>query len=108
MRREAAHFLDSIAYERGLSQHTRLAYERDLSAFFLFLEEQGVGDFRQVTRGHIAAFLQHEKRQGRAVATRARRLVAIKVFFRYLVAEGHLQQDVTAAITSGRHGRTLP
>lgn len=109
MRRQAAHFLDSIAYERGLSEHTREAYERDLSSFFLFLEQQAkVNAFEAVTRDHIAAFLLHEKRQGMSIATRARRLVAIKVFFSYLMAEGHLQQNVTATLSSGRHGRILP
>ena len=108
MRKQAAHFLDSLAYERGLSGHTRAAYERDLSFFFLFLEGQRIGRFDEVTRGHIAAFLLHEKRQGAAIATRARRLIAIKVFFNYLMSEGHLQQNVTATIPSGRHGRILP
>ncbi|MCL1921046.1 MAG: tyrosine recombinase [Kiritimatiellaeota bacterium] len=109
MRRQAAQFLDSIAYERGLSEHTRAAYERDLSFFFLFLEEAcGVSAFEAVTRGHVAAFLLHGKRQGLAIATRMRRLVAIKVFFSYLLAEGRLRQNVTAAITARRHGRVLP
>jgi integrase/recombinase XerD len=109
MRRQAIHFLDSIAYERGLSKHTRAAYERDLSFFFLFLEEQGhVTALEQITREHIAAFLVHEKRQGLSMATCARRLVAIKVFFSYLMSEGHLRQNVAAVMSSGRHGRVLP
>jgi len=108
MRKQAIQFLDSIAYERGLSEHTRAAYERDLSFFFLFLEDQKISTFEDVTRGHIASFLLHEKKQGAAIATRARRLVAIKVFFSYLVSEGHLHQNVTASIASGRHGRILP
>ena len=105
MRKQAAHFLNSIAYERGLSEHTRAAYERDLSFFFLFLEEQKVSTFEEVTRGHIASFLLREKRQGAAIATRARRLVAIKVFFSYLVSEGHLRQNVTASVESRRQAR---
>jgi len=108
MRKLATDFLNSMAYERGYSGHTRAAYERDLSCFFLFLEGQGIDAFGQVARGHLAAFLQQEKTQGMSLATRARRLVAIKVFFTYLVSEGHLRQNVTAALVSKRHGRTLP
>jgi len=109
MRKQAADFLDSIAYERGLSEHTRAAYERDLSRFFLFLEEQGRAHTpEQVTREHIAAFLLNEKRLGLSATTRARRLAAIRVFFGYLVSEGHLKRDVTAAMASARLGRVLP
>jgi len=109
MRKQAVQFLDSIAYERGLSGHTRAAYERDLSQFFLFLEERGLASAPgQITRGHIAAFLLDEKRQGMAVATRARRLAAIRVFLGHLVSEGLLRQNVTATMASGRLGRSLP
>ena len=58
MRELIAHFLDHIAYERGLSANTRAAYETDLGAFAAFLESQGhLTAFSQVTRDHIAEFL---------------------------------------------------
>jgi integrase/recombinase XerD len=109
MRREAALFLDAIAYERGLSEHTRAAYERDLSDFFAYLENIAkVTSFNGVTREHIADYLLYEKRQGLSIATRARRLVSIKVLFDYLVAEGHLRTNVTETIESAKRGRLLP
>lgn len=109
MRKEAAQFLDAIAYERGLSEHTRAAYERDLSDFFAYLEGVAkVSAFEQVKREHIADYLLYEKRQGLAIATRARRLVAIKVLFNYLVAEGHLRSNVTETVESAKRGRILP
>jgi integrase/recombinase XerD len=109
MRREAARFLDAIAYERGLSAHTRAAYERDLSDFFAYLESIAkVGSFSEVTREHIADYLLYEKRQGLSIATRARRLVAIKVLFNYLVAEGHLRSNVSETVESAKRGRLLP
>ena len=109
MRREAARFLDAIAYERGLSEHTRAAYERDLSDFFAYLESIAkVASFSEVTREHIADYLLYEKRQGLSSATRARRLVAIKVLFTYLVAEGHLRSNVSETVESAKRGRILP
>jgi len=109
MRSEAARFLDAIAYERGLSEHTRAAYERDLSDFFAYLESIAkVASFSEVTREHIADYLLYEKRQGLSSATRARRLVAIKVLFTYLVAEGHLRSNVSETVESAKRGRILP
>jgi len=109
MRKEAAQFLDSIAYERGLSENTRAAYERDLSDFFAYLEGVAkVTTFAQVTREHVTDYLLYEKRQGLAIATRARRLVAIKVLFQYLVSEKQMSEDVTETIESSKKGRILP
>ncbi len=109
MRSEAARFLDAIAYERGLSEHTRAAYERDLSDFFAYLESIAkVKDFDHVAREHIADYLLYEKRQGLSIATRARRLVAIKVLFTYLVTEGHLRSNVSETVESAKRGRLLP
>jgi integrase/recombinase XerD len=109
MRSEAARFLDAIAYERGLSEHTRAAYERDLSDFFAYLESIAkVASFSEVTREHIADYLLYEKRQGLSIATRARRLVSIKVLFDYLVAEGHLRSNVSETVESAKRGRLLP
>ena len=109
MRELIAHFLDHIAYERGLSANTRAAYETDLVAFAAFLEAQGhLTAFSQVTRDHIAEFLADQRRKRMSTATLARRLVAIKVFFAFLCAEGRIDANVTEAMASPNKGRVLP
>jgi integrase/recombinase XerD len=109
MRGQIASFLDHIAYERGLSANTRSAYETDLLLFAAFLEARsGVAQFDCVSRGHIASFLEDQRRQGMRAATRARRLIAIKVLFAFLCAEGRVPADVTAVMSSPGKGRQLP
>ncbi len=109
MRGQIAHFLDHIAYERGLSANTRAAYETDLAAFAASLQAQGgVAVFNQVTRDHIAAFLAEQRRKRMSAATLARRLVAIKVFFAFLCAEGLVTENVTEVMDSPRKGLVLP
>jgi len=109
MRQQVAHFLDHIAYERGLSANTRAAYEKDLLLFVTFLEQcGGVTRFADVTREHIQLFLDGQRRQGRRVSTRARRLVAIKVLFAFLCSEGELAVNVTEVIEAPSKGRVLP
>ncbi|HNX35631.1 MAG TPA: site-specific tyrosine recombinase [Kiritimatiellia bacterium] len=109
MRGQVAQFLDHIAYERGLSENTRAAYESDLFFFVAFLEAKcGVSAFRQVTREHVAAFLEDQRRQGKRVTTRARRLIAIKVLFAFLCAEGHVPGNVVEVMASPAKGRALP
>jgi integrase/recombinase XerD len=101
-------FLDALGYERGLSVHTQAAYRRDLESFTAWLGRIGVTTPAAVTREAIAAFLQEQRHSGRAAATVARRLVAIKVFFRFLAAEGRIPADVTETMVSPKAGRILP
>lgn len=109
MRELVAHFLDHIAYERGLSANTRTAYEADLSAFLNYLAAvKNVTDFGHVTRDHIAGFLSDQRGNQMSAATVARRLVAIRIFFAFLCAEGHLDRNVTEVMSSPHKGRVLP
>jgi integrase/recombinase XerD len=101
-------FLDALGYERGLSVHTQAAYRRDLEAFTAFLGRIGITAAAAVTRDAITAFLLDQRQGGRAAATVARRLVAIKMFFRFLVAEGRVPADVTETMASPKAGRLLP
>ncbi|MEI7899312.1 MAG: tyrosine recombinase [bacterium] len=109
MRGQIAHFLDHIAYERGLSANTRAAYETDLLMFAAFLETRcGITRFDHVTRNHIVTFLDDQRRKRMRATTRARRLVAIKVLFAFLCAEGQVPADVTAVMDAPGKGRQLP
>lgn len=109
MRLQVAHFLDHIAFERGLSSNTRAAYEKDLFLFVAFLERcGGVTCFAHVTRDHVQAFLEEQRRQGRRVSTRARRLIAVKVFFSFLCSEGQVSANVTEVMEAPSKGRVLP
>ena len=101
-------FLDHIAYERGLAVNTRAAYATDLEIFARFLTARGVRLFNEVTRRQVLEFLSDQKRQGMAVATIARRLVAVKVLFGYLQSEGLLDRNAVEAMNSPKLWRTLP
>ena len=103
-------FLDYVQLERGLSPNTRAAYAADLAAFVAFLEKQHVQGLNQVTRGRIVEFLMQEKgkKEGLKTSTLARRLVSVKVLFRYLQQEGLLESNVTDAMDSPRLWKVLP
>lgn len=108
MQAALAQFLDHIAYERGLAKNTRRAYAADLHVFTAFLAAQGVQVFNAVTRPQVVAFLEQQRRLGMSVTTLARRLVAIKVLFSYLQAEGLLDKNITEALHAPKLWRNLP
>lgn len=101
-------FLDHLTLERGLSENTRMAYRRDLEQFLAFLARRGRSTIQQVERRDLLDFLMESKRRGLATASLARRLVAIKVFFRHLVAEGLLATNAAEAMESPRLWKVLP
>ena len=101
-------FMDYLTLERGLSANTRLGYGHDLSEFLAFLPRKGRVGIQEVVRRDILDFLMESKQKGLAAPSLARRLVAIKVFFRHLSREGLLAANVADAMDSPRLWKILP
>ncbi len=101
-------FLDYISLERGLSPHTRAAYSSDLSRLLAFLQRKGIHSINTITRKVLLDYLLWEKDEGLGSTSLARRLVAIRVFLRYLQQEGLLGSNVTESMDAPRIWRLLP
>lgn len=101
-------FLDYISLERGLSPHTRAAYGSDLTRLLGFLQRKGVHSANAITRKHLLDYLLWEKDEGLEASSLARRLVATRVFLRYLQQEGLLAANVTESMDAPRIWRLLP
>lgn len=102
-------FIGYAALERGLSDNTISAYVHDLRCFGEYFDERGMTEPAQVKRTDILDFLEDaQARRGLEPASVARRLVAVKVFFRFLLQERHIEQDVTAVMDGPRLWRVLP
>ena len=103
--RHVESFLEMLSAERGASPNTLEAYQRDLGDFAGHLgakavEEAGTDDLR--------GYLARQSENGMAARTLARRLSALRQFYRFLYAEGLRQDNPTTAIDSPRQGRSLP
>ena len=108
MERILKHFLGYAALERGLAVNSTGAYQSDLLDFISYLKENSITGFVGVTRDHILDYLGHCKDLGMEPTTLARRLVAIKVFFRYLAQERIIAKDITNVMDSPKLWRILP
>jgi integrase/recombinase XerD len=104
---ELALFLDMLMAERGAAAHTIEAYMRDLSEFLAYLAAKGK-KAKSATAEHLRGFLAGLARKGLAPTSRARKLSAIRQFFRFLLAEGLRADDPCSAIDSPRLPRPLP
>jgi integrase/recombinase XerD len=96
-----------LSAERGAALHTIDAYTRDLSEFLAFLAAKG-RNATDCAADHLRAFLAGLARKGLAPTSRARKLSAIRQFFRFLLAEGLRADDPSSAIDSPKLPRPLP
>jgi integrase/recombinase XerD len=96
-----------IMAERGAAAHTVEAYTRDLSEFLAFLAAKGK-EATTASAEHLRGFLASLASKGLAPTSRARKLSAIRQFFRFLLAEGLRADDPCSAIDSPKLGRPLP
>lgn len=103
-----AAFLDHCRVERGLSPATVAAYGADLARFAAHAERAGAGRSDALERPHVSAFLASLEREGLSARSRARMLVSVRRFVRFLSAEGALARDVLVGVETPRQTRPLP
>ncbi len=100
-------FLEMLSAERGAAPNTLAAYARDLSEFAAFLSEHGMAS-RAVPTDDIRDFFHIVAGRGLAASSQARKLSAVRQFFRFLHAEGLRSDNPAAAIESPKQQRPLP
>ncbi|MGQ0562180.1 MAG: site-specific integrase, partial [Gemmatimonadota bacterium] len=104
-------FLRELESGRQLSAHTVAAYRRDLTEFTNFLAtwfQQDEWDWRRVDRNALRRFLGHLSQQKLARRTIARRLSAVRTFFRFLHREDLIEANPARTVRSPRLEKTLP
>lgn len=82
-----ADFVTYLDVERGLALNTRESYERDLRHFAGFLDRNR-SSMERASRTTVISYLLYLEKQGRATATIARRLAAIKSFYHFFLNDG--------------------
>ena len=100
-------FLEALAAERGAAANTLAAYRRDLADYMNWLSANG-HDAEKAGRSEIESYLAGMEAGGLSPATRARRLAAIRQFYRFALSEGWRADDPAARIEGPRPKRKLP
>src|SRR5437588_12221478 len=92
-------FMNSL-HARNVSEHTIIAYRTDLRQFFHYISETDISVTTPtaITRTHIIDYLASLAQQGRSGVTRERKLVSIREYCKFLVAEKLLDSSPTTNI----------
>ena len=100
--------MEYLTVELGLSANTRQAYERDLRLFCKTLGFKNSDALVNVSREQITGYMTQLKEKGLAAASIARKLAAIKVFYRFMTAEGYMDANPAEVVEAGTKGIKLP
>lgn len=97
-------FLEMMSAERGAAENTLSSYRRDLED----ASEAIGGGLAGAAAADIRAYLDDIAARGFAPTSQARKLSAIRQFFKFLYAEGLRGDDPTGTLDSPKKGRPLP
>lgn len=100
-------FLEMLAAERGAARNTLAAYARDVDDFAQWLAPKGTRVI-DASADDIRAYLAGLGDVGLAARTQARRLSALRQFYRFLYGEGVRGDDPSQTVDRPRQGRSLP
>ncbi|MDG1142395.1 MAG: site-specific tyrosine recombinase XerD [Hellea sp.] len=98
-------FLEMMSAERGASENTLSAYQRDMRDWRFALRDKS---FLNLGTGHLEAVLARWQREGIAASTAARKLSTLKQFFLFLQTEDNRKDNPANNLDRPKQGRPLP
>jgi integrase/recombinase XerD len=101
-------FLNYLSVERGLARNTIVSYREDLTAFLDFIASRSIAALSKVSKNDIVDFMVWQKDRGLSANSVARRLAAIRMFFRFLVRERIVKDDPTSLVDSPKLWKMIP
>ena len=93
-----------MAAEKGASQNTLAAYERDVSQFLSFFGR----DCALADEEDITSFIRELSKKNFAPKTVARKLSALKEFYKFLYSENEIKNNPAASVLSPKLDKSLP
>jgi integrase/recombinase XerC len=101
-------FLLTLEIEHNASPFTIRHYASDLAQFVEFMQQQNVNGFAAVSYVTVRSFLASLHERQLAKRSVARKLSALRSFFRFLMKEGLIETDPLAAVRSPKLEKPLP
>src|ERR1700724_4852357 len=110
MKQAAARYLQYMGSVRNSSPHTILNYGKDLNQFQEYLAPPGMGPpgLTEITHTIIREFVGHLHEQGLEKSSIARKLAALRSFFKYCVREGMLKENPARLVPTPKLPKRIP
>ncbi len=106
-------YLRYLSVEKNSSRHTIVSYQNDLNSFLEFCAEQEEVspdqlNINRLSRLSIRLWLGELSEQGMAKSTLARKVAALRSFFKYCFKRGYVEQNPAHLLVVPRKDKTLP
>src|SRR5260370_10279208 len=110
MNEAIAKYLEYLRSVKNSSPHTILNYGRDLEQFLAFLSPPRVRPpgLTAVAHSMIREFVAHLHDHGLEKSSIARKLAALRSFFKYCVREGHLKENPARLVPMPKLPKRIP
>lgn len=105
MERYIEKFINYLRVERNASKHTVTNYSTDLAAFAAFLGDRDISSVDHLT---LRRFLADMRSKNYSKRTVARKLAALRTFFKFLYREGHIKTNPITAVMTPKLDKKLP
>ncbi|WP_089727439.1 tyrosine recombinase XerC [Candidatus Thiosymbion oneisti] len=103
-----AAFLQHLAHERQLSDHTLSSYRRDLTRFRDWLRGARTDPWKRLDQQTVRSYVAWRHRGGVSGKTLQRELAALRSFYRYLLREGVVDRNPAQGVRAPKAARKLP
>ncbi len=101
-------YIAFLEAEKNASAYTVRNYTNDLMEFFGFVRDKGIESLRDVNKQTLRDYMAYLMAQGKAKSSIARKLSAIRSFYRYLMREEMIAASPAATTVSPKLDRRLP
>jgi len=110
MKTAIAKYLEYLRAVKNSSPHTISNYGKDLSQFVVYLSPPGLEPpaLSAVTHNTIREFVGHLHDHGLQKSSIARKLAALRSFFKYCVREGRLQENPARLVATPKLPKRIP
>ncbi len=110
MKQAIGKYLQYLESVRNSSPHTILNYGKDLGQFVSYLSPPGaqLPPLREITHVIIREFVGHLHEQGLEKSSIARKLAALRSFFKYCVREGMVKENPARLVPTPKLPKRIP
>ncbi|MDH0646534.1 tyrosine recombinase XerC [Pseudomonas sp. GD03858] len=108
MERQLEAYCAHLRNERQVSEHTLLAYRRDLDKVIEFCNAQGIAGWQALQVQQLRQLVARQHHHGQSSRSLARLLSAVRGLYRYLNREGQCQHDPADGLSPPKGERRLP
>lgn len=101
-------FIRYLCIDKGLSANTLQSYERDITQYFRFLQEEKMESLQESGQRHLLAYISRLKLQGKASSTVTRSIVSLRAFYQFLYKEKIMPSDPSVHIDLPKQEKRQP